>query len=625
MSAEDARVRIGLLGEGRLYEALRQQLTGTYSLQELQREALALQVDQYHLVLTCHDRWSLALRDETRMLGQMRQVIWLPVYCEFDTAFIGPCTRPDTPGCFACAEHRRLCAITDMEAFLRLRERLEQDDLNRSQPWLTSWELGVFLPRIEAEVRAILLHTEELRTVRAVLRLKLSTLRWSRHRFLPDPSCAMCGNPPPDSAEAASLQLQSRQKVRPHTFRIRSLRTMTEQIGETYVDEAFGLIHHIGKHTRATGAITSAHARVEYEGRRSDLPGTGRTLNFTQSHLTAIAEALERYGGQCAQGKRTTVRASFRQLQGQALDPGMLGLHTPEQYAQPGYRLVPYHPDLTCNWVWGYSFGQHRPLLVPECYAYYGYPEDQSFVYEISNGCALGSCLEEAILYGMLEVLERDAFLLTWYAQLGVPRLDSSSIPSQRVRWLIERMEYSSGYAISVFNTTLLHGAACCWVMGVDESQRAGFPRMTCSAGSHLLPEEAILSALLELASALPRRQPQEDWFQEKLQRAQKMLHDPLRVEDMEDHSTLYMLPEALARLEFLMRTPRRQTYQEAFAHLLLPDLSWDLAEDLSRLIAHYRAQGIDTVVVDQTTPERSSPRSSVLCSSGRCRSLSGG
>lgn len=608
MAIDNPRACIGLLGEGRLYQALIQQLTDCYCLKELQREALATNVEQCDLVITCHDSWCSALAEETRTLTEMQQVAWLPVYGEFGVGIIGPSTRPNVPGCFSCAEHRRLCAVEGMETFQRVRERSEEgDELIRTESWLTSWGLHTLLLGIEGEIEAIVqtrADGKEGNTAQAVLQLNLATLQWSRHRFLPDPLCVRCGERPLDSREAARLQLQSRQKPNPQTFRVRPLDSVADHISETYVDVEYGLIHRVGKRTRDVHALMTAFASVEHEGRRRDLPGVGRTLDFAKSQLAAIAEALERYGGQHALGKRTAVRGTYRQLQAQALDPTTLGLYTPQQYALPSCRFVPYHPDLICDWVWGYSFGQQRPLLVPEFYAYYAHLDYHPFVFECSNGCALGSCLEEAILYGMLEVLERDAFLLTWYGRLGVPRLDISSIPSQRIRWLIERMEYSSGYAITVYDTTLLHGAACCWVMGVDELQRAGFPRMLCAAGSHLVPEQAILSALLELASTLPYKQPQEERFQQQLQHARTMLDDPLRVEQMEDHSTLYMLPEAFTRLEFLMQTPRRQTYQEAFAHMPLHDFSLDLTEDVSRLIAYYQAQAIDTIVVDQTTPE---------------------
>jgi thiazole/oxazole-forming peptide maturase SagD family component len=89
-----------------------------------------------------------------------------------------------------------------------------------------------------------------------------------------------------------------------------------------------------------------------------------------------------------------------------------------------------------CQWTWGYSFARQAPILVPQACASYGAlhrtPQERPFVYEISNGCALGGCLEEAILYGILEVAERDAFLMTWYGRMPVPCLDLSSAADPR-------------------------------------------------------------------------------------------------------------------------------------------------------------------------------------------------
>lgn len=55
---------------------------------------------------------------------------------------------------------------------------------------------------------------------------------------------------------------------------------------------------------------------------------------------------------------------------------------------------------------------QNRPILVPESLAYYSLGREDSFVYETSNGCALGGSLEEAIFHGILEAAERDSFCL---------------------------------------------------------------------------------------------------------------------------------------------------------------------------------------------------------------------
>jgi ribosomal protein S12 methylthiotransferase accessory factor len=125
------------------------------------------------------------------------------------------------------------------------------------------------------------------------------------------------------------------------------------------------------------------------------------------------------------------VRASYKSIADDALDPRTCGVHPDESYELPGFPFAPFDEDREVSWVWGYSFGRGKPILVPERCAYYRIlqegRQERPFFYETSNGCALGSCAEEAILFGILEVAERDAFLLTWYGQMAVPRIDLDS------------------------------------------------------------------------------------------------------------------------------------------------------------------------------------------------------
>ena len=262
--------------------------------------------------------------------------------------------------------------------------------------------------------------------------------------------------------------------------------------------------------TRDSWVSVNAQIGINYGGKwQAQALGTGRMPNYRTSRVVAIAEALERYGGHLHKGKRVAVRASFRQLGDVALDPTTFGLHTPEQYALPESKLVPYHPDLEFNWVWGYSFQRQRPVLVPERYAYYGIPftegavDNPPFVYEISNGCALGSCLEEAVLHGTLEVIERDAFLMTWYARLSLPRIDLTSVPDPAVRLMIEHIEYTSGYTVYAYNATLDHSVPCAWVMLVDEQGHNHRPKVICGAAAHPRASQALARALLELGTTL--------------------------------------------------------------------------------------------------------------------------
>ena len=179
----------------------------------------------------------------------------------------------------------------------------------------------------------------------------------------------------------------------------------------------------------------------EEEGKRKERGGKeeeegegGRTNNYHISELTAILEGLERYCGLEPRGKRTMIYDSYNNLKNDALNPILVGVHSDEQYKQPNFPFQKFDPDRPIKWVWGYSLLQDRAILVPEILAYYSLGCGDGFVYETSNGCALGGSLEEAIFYGIMEVIERDSFLLTWYSKMALPRLDPYSCDDEEIK-----------------------------------------------------------------------------------------------------------------------------------------------------------------------------------------------
>lgn len=599
---------IGCIGSGRLYQAVKSYLEQEYQILSLNSEHMAQQAAMCSLILYCDDSWHFQTQQEINHHSLTMGIPWLRAYTEFGVGIIGPCVFPTERGCMVCAEARRLAAMKDASTFTAMRRTLDEAKHSPGQPWLTSSSLEILAQLVVQETTSCLRRSDEIRTRHALLCLELDTLLCQRHHFLPEPECPACGQLPLDTAEAAIITLQSRPKLQPFTYRVRSLSFVAEQLFEEYTDSQTGLIPTMVRNMDDPIALVTARVGVTAEGRQMQVSSAGRTFSYEQSRLAAIAEALERYGGQRPKGKQTGVQASYRQLGEQALDPMTLGLHTAEQYALPNYRYVPYHQDLVCRWVWGYSFQHQRPILVPEQYAYYGLlfsvsqeRASSSFVYEISNGCALGNCLEEAIFHGILEVAERDAFLMTWYAQLSLPRFDLRSATDPTIKLLVENLEHTTGYTIHAFNSTLDHGVACCWVMAVDEQNRDGMAKALCSAGSHPHPEPAVVNALLELDGMLKRPRHQ---FEQERARAQEMLSNPMAVKAMEDHSSLYFLPEAFERLSFLYHSQREQSFQEPVGNFEYQLDSLDLRDDLCRLIDYYLKLGIDIIVVDQTTPE---------------------
>lgn len=608
---ENIECPIGLIGQGYIYQSVKHSIENIYQVVPFTMESSPQQLATCKIIVYCSDIWSPRILQQINRRCLQANVALLPAFTQFDEAIIGPCTVPQKQGCTSCAELRKLGA-TSFEADRELvRQCLSKErEMAVSQPWLSSFSLETVAILVGEEIATYLRRPEQIRTDCALLTISLATLQCCRHTFQPLPSCPDCGKPSRDTAELAVISLQSRPKPDAFTYRISQPEASPEQILSTYVDPRTGLVSSLA--VENTNLLPLASSRLSTES--DSTKGTGCTLRTEQSRVVSVLEVIERYAGLRPRSKRTMVQASYHQLiqEGeQALDPTTLGLHSLEQYEQQHkqnhkYRhLIPYHHDLTCHWVWGYSFQRQSPILVPEHCAYYGITASENnpaFVFDVSNGCALGNCLEEAIFHGMLEVAERDAFLLMWYAQLKVPRLDLCSLTDPTIRLLIEHLEYHSGYTIQVFNITLDHAIPCLCLLGIDEQNRDQKPKAFVAAGSHPHPEQALLKALREFAMflAFPRQMDQQNRTQ-----ALEMLADASLVQKMDHHPLVYYLPEAFERLHFLYHTPRQQTFQEAFHDFYhcLPE-RMDLRDDLECLIGSYMRRGTDIIVIDQTAPE---------------------
>ncbi|WP_025743943.1 TOMM precursor leader peptide-binding protein [Aquimarina pacifica] len=167
---------------------------------------------------------------------------------------------------------------------------------------------------------------------------------------------------------------------------------------------------------------------------RSANGGKGRTP--IQAKTGALCEAIERYS-LMYQGKTHTISASYNELE-KAIDPNTCMLYSEQQYQKRDqinkestkfYSLIPIPFDHTKKMDWSpvYSLTKKEFVYLPSCYCFAQYPaedENKLYAYPDSNGCAAGNTIEEAILQGFLELVERDAAAIWWYNRLQYENID---------------------------------------------------------------------------------------------------------------------------------------------------------------------------------------------------------
>ena len=423
------------------------------------------------------------------------------------------------------------------------------------------------------------------------------TLGLSRHGFLPDPRCPSCAALPADTEQDARPSRTTRRKLSPESSRVRQLDS--DALDETYVDAQSGLIPSVTSYTQHSFPFTEAMMAVP--GVAVEAAGYGRTRDFESAWAISVAESLERLAAY-GPSKRTTVTASLADIAERAVDPRALGLYPPDRYLIAGFPYREFTEDAVTTWVWGYSFGRDQPVLVPEGFVYYRLPGPR-FAAEISSGNALGGVYEEAVLHGILEVAERDAFLLTWYGAIPRPELDLTTVPDLRIPLVVERIE-RRGYRVHVFDTTQEHGIPSFWTMAEDVT---GFerPRIVSTGGSGLQPGEAILAALHELSQTveyvgLLALDP--SWQD----RSQRLAETPDLVVSMADHLLCAGNPSTVDRYDFLLDEPVTLTWQHGLDRWRWPD-NGEIGADLDEAVRRFARAGLDVIAVDTTSTEQAS------------------
>ena len=542
-----------------------------------------------------------ALQRIIQEYASTRGTPWLPVHLEAGWITIGPLVRPPRPGCPLCVRRRQNRNRRDAAArrLLRGRSGSVPKAADEMVPPMLAKAVAGLVWDVLREVEGGPDADGAGRVDGAILRLSMLDGSVRRHRFLPDPWCPRCADLPPDTPAVPVPGRRPLPKPSAAGFRLTDLRSRTGELLDRYVDPQTGVIGSTA--VGSVGGVPTAVARLAPAHVGSDAQhGYGHAADYRSAELTALAEALERVSGMRPGGRRTTVRGSYERLADDAIDPRTLGTPPAELYRLPGHPYRPFDPGQETSWVWGYSFARAAPVLVPESIAYYGHPTpaDPRWMFESSNGCAAGSCLEEAILHGLLEVAERDAFLLTWYARLPVPRVDLGSAADRRIPLLEELLTRRYGYRLAIFSTMLEQRIPAFLTFAVNDADPSR-PAMAFGAAAHLDPERAVLSALWEIAGALEGLSGPFD-----PDAVAPMLSDPLLVREMEDHAALYKHPATRSRADFLDLDGPPLPLHAVAARAAWPEHA-DLADDLRELVGRYLAADLDVIAVDTTSTEQ--------------------
>ncbi|MGN0175341.1 MAG: YcaO-related McrA-glycine thioamidation protein [Methanobrevibacter sp.] len=222
----------------------------------------------------------------------------------------------------------------------------------------------------------------------------------------------------------------------------------------------------------------------------------GKGITKDHAKASAMMEGFERYSAE-KQDDDETIIATVDEIstKGEYIDPKTLNL--PQKYEKEDISQIPLEWNLATDII------SNKDYYVPSNAVFHPYTHDndiQSFFKSNTNGLASGNILEEAILHGMFEVIERDAWSIFELTHKNYSQINLDTIESELINNTIEKFE-SNGIKIKLMDFTADIQVPTI-AASADDTVTKDAGLLTLGMGTHLDPEIAVLRALTEVAQS---------------------------------------------------------------------------------------------------------------------------
>ena len=355
----------------------------------------------------------------------------------------GPIFRHDSQPCWSClSAHMLENRPGDLLIDANIKKSRPAKAFNTTTITLAANFAALELARAVADDASIELHKH-------VISFDLNTRSYEKHLIRLNTACSICGNAyePEAVLEKASAPLElNTQVVSAHVdggWRIRTADQVVRNL-ERYVSPITGIISglensspdealpvFVARQTSPVHISPQANRRV---GKPSGAAGKG--ISPVQAKASCLAEAMERY--LCGfTGREPRKTAVWEELGSSAPHPYSYLNYSEQQYDErekwnkdnSGFNWVGERFDekSLIEWTpaWSLSHQSLRWLPTRFCYYHYTGESKNEFCHADSNGCASGSIIEEAILQGFFELVERDACSMWWYNKIRAPKFNT--------------------------------------------------------------------------------------------------------------------------------------------------------------------------------------------------------
>ena len=448
-------------------------------------------------------------------------VPWILVKPNGIVPLFGPIFQTETNGpCWACLVYR-LQGHQEVHNFLRNRTGDRSIFVPRaSQPAVSNAVLSL----AASEIAKWQVFDKSSPLTDHVISMDSVSLRSERHFAMLRPQCFECGDPRNNdpNREPHPVELKSSPKKVVNSGGTRSM--SPEQTLKTYshlVSPVSGVVTWLKLDSDESDSWFHVHTSGSNFALRSKSLGTlrrslrsksvGKGSTRKQSEASALCEAIERYS--CAfHGDEITRRGSYsdfsKSQDAPAIHPNEVQLFSENQISHARqinarnhpYNVIPdkFNENAIMDWspVWSLTQDRHRYLPTSILYSMPAERRELANMTSDSNGCAAGNTLEEAILQGFLELVERDAFAVWWYNRLQMPQVNLDSFDDE---YLSHARDYYRQFGRDIWVLDVTNDLGIPVFVAISRRTDSDSDDIMYAAGAHTDPHIAALRAICEL------------------------------------------------------------------------------------------------------------------------------
>ncbi len=526
---------------------------------------------------------------------------WMLLKPKGSEIWIGPLFEPGTTACYECLDFQLRKN--------RIEETYLQNKLNHKTPLTTSIGALELTKSIAFHLAALEIFkwlTSGATNIKGhIVSFNLHSLQSQEHQLPKLPYCACCGDPTQNRFQPIVLRSQPKtgindggyrsitpeETLKKYANKISPILGIVSSLSPRLVKENSALFVYEGGHNFALSYPPDNIMRKSFR-----LASAGKGKTDAQAKASCLCESIERYSG-VFQGTEIRKMGSYQKLQEEAIHPKTFLLISEAQYhnrashnkeaIQKHNIPLPFCEKAEIEWSYAWSLTEKKSKCIPTAFAYYGYPSlpETKFFSAFSNGAAAGNTLEEAVLQGFFELVERDSVAIWWYNRIPRPIVDLSTFNEPYFQ-LITAEYQSMGRDLWVLDITTDLNIPT--FVSISANRQQNQHEILMGFGCHLDAKIAIERALTEMNQFLA------NLFISKKQYEGSQA-------DQKDIIQKWLSQATIENQPYLKgaETERPRTANDYLLHT-----TTDLQADILNCQKILENEGLEILVLDQTRPE---------------------